>query len=336
MKIDFRIDILRNRVRIGMARCTAASINFRKEAEVCRGLKLTMSEIRMSKGIKFEMFSDRIRPVLIVNDAEEFFGVFMVISSPEKISRTGSVYELEAYDETMMLKQAAFTERTLYAAGTKYLTIINSLLTDCGFSEVIETDCAAVLPADIEIAPGETFLDTINSLLDGINYQHVHADSQGRIQIQPIADKQTADHVYSGHIIPPIERTTDIYDLPNVLIGKASTPDRTPLRYVKENNNPSSAISILKRGYKVTKTYEANNIADQATLEAYIDQQFYKASQITETVKVTTELEGDHEFGDTVQLKTDLLSGLFEEVEWSLSLGANGTMTHKLERKVFV
>ena len=341
MNLDFRIDLLRQRIKIGEARCTDADIRFNRDAEICRALKTKMSstDFRMSPGITFDKFTDRIRPVLFVGDKEYPLGVFMTIASPETMSDTGSMYELEAYDETMILKQAAFTSRTNYVAGTRYLYIVNQMLTECGFSEVVSVSNSAVLPAAIEIAPGTTYLEAINYFLDGINYQHVHADSRGRIILQPNTEKQTADHIYSdknGMIIPPISQTTDIYNLPNVLIGVASSPDRSVLTYKKENTDPNSQISIPRRGYRVVKKYQINNIADQATLKDYIDQKYLETSQITETVNMSTALEGGHEFGDTVQLRTSLISGLFNEIEWRISLGASGTMTHKLERKIFV
>ena len=338
MKYDFRIDLLKNRVKIGEARCVSANITFRKSAEVCRGLRMTISSdlFRMSPGIEFDMFSDRIRPVLIRDGVEEYFGIYMVIANPQNLSDTGSTYEIEAYDETMILKQAGYTQRTLYAAGTKYTAVIGAILTACGFTDVFMTDSDAVLPADVEIAPGKTYLEVINSFLDGINYEHVHADSFGRILIRPIVNKETADHVYTNRIIPPITRTTDIYKLPNVLVGMASDPDRNPLYCIRENTDPRSAISIPRRGYRVMETYNVRNIADQDTLEAYIEQKFLETSQITETVDMETSLEGNHEHGDSVQLKTALLSGLFNEIEWSVDFGVNGIMRHKLERRVFV
>lgn len=339
MRISFRVDILRQNVKIGTARATAVSVTFRKKSDVCRGLKTTISadSFRMSPGISFDTFNDRIRPVLIIDGREYSLGVFMAISAPKTLSDTGSLIDIEGYDETMILKQAAYTDRTNYPAGTKYLTIVNSILTECGFSQVVTVDSDAVLPMNVEIAPGKTYLETINYFLDGINYQHVHADGSGRILLQPNEEKTTADHVYSdqnGMIVPPISHTTDIYNLPNVLVGVASGPDRSPLSYVKENTDLNSQISIPKRGYKVVKIYDVNNVADQATLEAYIDQKYLDASQITETMNIETALEGGHEYGDTVQINTKLISGLYNEIEWSID--SKGKMKHTLERKVFV
>lgn len=339
MRVNFRVDLLRQNVKIGTARCTDVFVTFRKNAEVCRGMKITLAAdlFRMSPGVVFDMFNDRLRPVVVIDGREYSLGVFMTISAPKTLSDTGSLIEIEGYDETMILKQAAYTDRTNYAAGTKYITIVQSILTECGFSQVVAVDSDAVLPADVEVAPGKTYLDTINYFLDGINYQHVHADSSGRILLQPNEEKTTADHVYtdtSGMIVPPISHTTDIYNLPNVLVGVASSPDRTPLRYEKENTDLNSQISIPKRGYKVVKVYSVNNVADQATLEAYIEQKYLEASQITETLNIETALEGGHEYGDTVNVNTKLISGLFNEIEWSID--SRGTMKHTLERKVFV
>lgn len=352
MIYDFRIDILRNNIKIGEALCDAGLVRFDKRADVSLGLQLSMSadRIRMQKAVSgsgpaqtytFDMFSDRLRPVLIKNGIEYPLGTYMVMASPEKLSDTGSTYSVEAYDETMILKQAAFTERTNYTAGTRYLTVINSMLTACGFARVIENQTEAVLATDVEIAPGRTYLEVINEFLDGINYEHVHVDGKGNIYIQAIKDKMTADHIYSGKknmsIIPPITRTTDIYSLPNVITGVVSLPEMDePMVYTKENINPDSKISIPSRGYRVVKIINLNNIADESTLQSYIDQKYYEYSQITEQIEIDTTVEGNHSFGDTVQIDSDLISGLYNEIQWEIRLGSNGTMKHVLERKVFV
>lgn len=353
MIYNFRVDILRDNIKIGEALCDSGLVRFEKRADVSLGLQLSMSSerIRMQKAVsslgssaqsyEFNMFSDRLRPVLIKDGTEYPLGIYMVMASPEKLSDIGSMYSIEAYDETMILKQAAFTERTNYVTGTRYLNVINSMLTACGFSRVIEDPTDAVLATDVEIAPGRTYLDVINEFLDGINYEHVHADGNGNIYVQAIQNKQTTDHIYSDKknmsIIPPITRTTDIYSLPNVITGMVSLPEMDePLVYTRENVNPDSKISIPSRGYKVVKIYNLSNSADENTLKDYVDQKYYEFSQITEKVEIVTEVEGNHLFGDTVQLDTNLIAGLYDETEWEIRFDSDGTMKHALERKIFV
>ena len=353
MIYNFRIDVLRNYVKIGELYCSNCIIKFDKNAEVSKGLQLTVSadKEKMTKEYRaigsdpssftFNKFTDRIRPVLIRDDVEEYLGIYMVMASPEELTDIGSTYDLEAYDETMILKQACFTSRVNFTAGTKYLSVVNSLLTECGFTRVIEDPSDAVLSTDFEVAPGNTYLEVINSFLDGINYQHIHANNLGQIIVRSFDQTNEADHIYSDkknmRIILPIQRNTDIYSLPNVITGLCSIPELDdPISYTRTNTNPDSLISIPSRGYKVTKVYQLNNVADLATLKDYVDRKFLESTQVTETVKIQTALEGGHEYGDMVQISTDLLSGLFYENSWEMRFGVSGTMTHELERRVSV
>ena len=265
----------------------------------------------------------------------------MAVSMPESLSDIGSEIRLEAYDETMILKQAAFTVRKFFPAGDRYLDIINSLLTECGFANVLEVNTDAVLSTDVEFEPGTTYLHAINSLLDGINYEHVHADSEGNIVIHPVMQKTQGDHIYSDlknkRIVLPIKRTTDIYNLPNVITGIVSLPQMSePITYTKVNEDTASEISVQKRGYRVVQVLNLNNIADADTLKEYIDQKYLDACQVTEEVELQTAPEGGHEYGDYVQISTELISGLFYERSWQMNFGTGATMTHVLERKVFV
>lgn len=353
MQCDSRVDILRKGVKIGEVFCTSLLVKFNQNSDVCRAMQADLSEDNMvmskeysgigqaPKSYTFQKFTDRLRPVLIVDGREYFLGTFMAMATPEKLSDTGSMYRLEAYDETMILKQAAFTQRTLVSAGTPYITAIQTLLTACGFTSIITTANAATVTDDIEYAPGVTYLTAVNELLDGINYEHVHVDHAGNVILRPVQQKYTADHVYNDRknrlIQPPIERTEDIYSLPNVISAVVSLPqNQTPLVSIKENHNAESELSIERRGYRVVKVYKLNNIADQQTLDDYVNARFTEASQVTETVRINTPPEGDHEYGDTVQIDTALVSGLYVEMEWEISFSTTScSMRHRLERKVF-
>lgn len=351
MQFDYRIDILRSGIPIGEVRCSSAVIRFDKNADVTKGMQLVVSadDIPMNKVVSgigetptsfvFDMFSDRLRPVLIVDGQEYPLGVYMIMAAPMALSDIGSSYRLETYDETMILKQAKYTQRTNYTAGSSYLNVINSILTTCGFTKIMQDNTNATLTEDIEVAPDTSYLEVINQLLDGINYEHIHADNNGWIHLKKASAKAEVDHYYSasnGSIKLPITRTTDVYDLPNVITGIVSLPEQEePLYYTKENTDPNSAISIPRRGYRVTKVYRLRNIADLQTLKDYIDRKYLEASQITETVEIDTYCEGGHEFGDTVQIQTDLVAGLFNEIEWEMTLGPKGGMKHKVERRVF-
>ena len=340
--IDWRIDVLRNNVAIGTLKANQCELIFDSSAQVMRSGKITMPiNPTTAEGVEINLFSDRIRPAMLKDGQEYPLGKYMVVAAPESLSDAGSFMSIEMYDETMILKQARIDERVFFASGTSYQSAIEQILVSCGLTSYFFEDTAATLSEDREFPIGTMCLEIINKLLDEINYDHIHAGLDGVLYLTPKRQKQSADHVYTDRrpfgILKPIKRDTDIYSLPNVLIGVVSNPSlASPIVYKRENNDLNSQISIPARGYKVTKTYNLSNIATAEDLQAYIDAEFLKSTQMTETAEIETVPEAGHEFGDTVQIDTELISGLYVEVGWTMRLSVTENMTHKLERMVFV
>ncbi|MBO6262077.1 MAG: hypothetical protein J6N95_05665 [Bacilli bacterium] len=375
MIYDFKILITRKGIPIGRAFVESCNIRFDSEAEITRGIQLVMSADQMdmskvytqvedliyfdgsrkfngtwtfsgstytlSETFEFNLFTDRIRPIIIVGDTEYSFGDFMVIAAPKKISKLGSYYQIEGYDETMKLKQSALEERIFFGIGTKYLTAINQLLTSCGFTNILSDPSSATLQTDREFEQGETYISIINTLLSEINFNNVHMEADNYIYLTQKAKPTEPEFIYSDkhdfNIVGTITVDTDIYDLPNVLVGVASNPDQDePYVYKKINNDPLSLISVFNRGYKVVKVYNLSNIPSQQELINYIELKYLEATQTTEKVDITTELEPNHKYSSAIQIDTDELQGLFIEKAWQIKLGATTTMMHSLERKVYV
>lgn len=373
-RYKWRLDIIRKHVKIGEARLKSCSVDFVEDADVTRTMKAQVPIDGFElKGIRvkqdedviyfdgtrvfdgswcftsvtgswievkntFDMFSDRLRPVMVINDTEYNFGDYMVIAAPLEDDGKEYLYDIEAYDETMTLKQAALTERKYYAAGTDYLTVIGSMLTDCGLSKIIEDPTDAKITIDHEYAIGTPYLDIINELLEEINYSPIYAGPSGYIYLTQNATKSTADYVYNDNnstIVDSIKTDTDIYSLPNVVIGYVSSPDLpTVMKYKRVNDNPESVISTIRRGYNVVEAFELNDCPDAETLQLAVDNKFLESTQATETAQITTMPDGDHPFGSYVSLGQNGENTLFREVGWSIEFG--GKMTHNLERKAFV
>lgn len=370
----WRLDIIRKHVKIGEARVKSCNVDFVEDAEVTRTMKakvpvngFELEGIRIKQDEEliyfdgtrcfdgtwcfssvigkwlevnntFDMFSDRLRPVMIINGTEYNFGDYMVIAAPLENDGKEDLYDIEAYDETMLLKQAALTERKYFAAGTDYMTIIGSMLTDCGLSKVISEPTNAAITIDHEYAIGTPYLDIINELLDEINYSHIYAGQSGYIYLTQNATKTKADYVYDDNnstMIDSIETNTDIYSLPNVVVGFVSSPDiPTVLKYTRVNNNPKSVISTVRRGYNVVEAFELDDCPDLATLQLAVDNRFLQSTQATETAHIYTMPDGNHPYGCYVSLGQNGSNTLFREVGWSIEFG--GKMTHDLERKAFV
>lgn len=371
---DWRIDIIRKHVKIGEAKVKSCTVDFVEDAEVTRtmkaqipkdGFKLEGIRIKQDEELiyfdgtryfngtwcftsvtgkwlevenTFDMFSDRLRPVMVVDGTEYDFGDYMVIAAPLEDDGKEYLYDVEAYDETMTLKQAALTERKYYAAGTSYLNIIGSMLSDCGLTKVIEDPTDAEVTIDHEYAIGTPYLEIINELLDEINYSHIYAGRSGYIYLTQNGTKTTADYVYTDNnstIVDSISTDTDIYSLPNVVVGYVSSPDiPTVMKYKRVNDNPKSVISTVRRGYNVVEAFELDDCPDLATLQLAVDNKFLESTQATETAKITTMPDDNHPYGSYVSLGQNGENTLFREVGWSIEFG--GKMSHDLERKAFV
>ena len=373
-RYKYRIDIIRQHVKIGEAKVKSCTVDFIEDSDVTRTMKVQIPKngfeledtlIRQNEeniyfdGTKcfdgtwcfssvagkwlrvkneFDMFSDRLRPVMVIDDDEYNFGDFMVIAAPLTDDGKEYFYDIEAYDETMMLKQAALTERKYYAAGTDYLSIIGAMLTDCGITKVYEEQTDAQITIDHEYAIGKPYLEIVNELLNEIGYSPIYSGANGYLYLTHKLTKQIADYTYSddnSSIVDSIQMDTDIYSLPNVVIGFVSSPDLpTVMKYKRVNDNPKSVISTVNRGYNVVSAFELNDCPDLVTLQLAVDNKFLESTQATETITITTMPDGNHPYGSFVNLGQNGTNGLFREVGWSIEFG--GKMTHHLERKAFV
>jgi hypothetical protein len=152
------------------------------------------------------------------------------------------------------------------------------------------------------------------------------------------ADFKYTDRKHDGFLLDNIEEGTDIYNLPNVVIGVWSSPDADdPIVYKKVNDDPMSVISTISRGYRVVKRVELRNIASETELKDYVDRVAFEATQATETVSFTTIVEAGHEPNTAVQLDTEDIAGLFIETGWDMSISNTSySMKHTAERKIFV
>lgn len=343
MSYDFRVDILRNRAKIGELNTTSVRLNFDESKSVMKSMSIDMHGFRMSQStLTFDMFKDRLRPVLLIDGKESPLGIYMVVAAPRTITDTETYHTIEAYDETMLLKQACFEDRAFYAAGTTYLSIVENMLTSVGLGDVYAETSASSAPIDFEIAPGENYLDTINSILDAINFQHVYADANGTINLRRVKNPTAPQFTYKTaddfKLFPKLTESTDIYNLPNVIVGLYSSPDSdTPIVYKKVNDDPNSIISTMNRGYRVVKTVNLRSSSAETDLEDYVERIAFEAMQATESVEFSTAAEGGHEPNTAIQLDTENVRGLFVEKGWDMSISTGSfEMTHTAERKVFV
>lgn len=373
-RYDWRMDVIRNHAKIGEARIKECTVDFVENADVTRTMKVKIptdgfdidnifvkqDEILIyfdgtrcfdgtwcfssaggawvSTTNEVDLFVDRLRPIMIIDDVEYNLGDYMIISAPITDDGRERYYDIEAYDEVMVIKQSALRERKYYSAGTAYMTILSALIIDCGLTRILGDNTSAAITVDHEYAAGTPHLTIINELLDEIGYSHIYAGQDGNVFLSSKKTKFIPDYIYTENnstLTDTIQMNTDIYSLPNVIVGYTSNPDNnTVLRYEKVNSDPASAISTARRGYNVVEFIQLDDCPNLTTLQLIVNNKYMEVTQATETATITTMPDGLHAYGSYVSLGEGGENALFREVGWSIDF--NGKMTHSLERKAYV
>lgn len=306
------------------------------------------SAIKSSLGAKVihdpdvDWLSDSIRPFLHIDGVEYPLGVFRAGGCTTSKTAQGFVDDIDAYDGCFLLSENKTTNVLHLPAGELYTNVIGDLMQQSGIPLAMIASSGEVLQTDREDWDVGTPLLTIaNALLDEINYDEVWFDANGIAQAQPTKEASGSNikHRYSpkeAKVSREYSSTLDIYDTPNVFTVICSNPDfEEPMYATVENNSMNSPISIPRRGMRVVKVYQVNNIASQEALEEYAQILKYESMMASQTVTITTELEPGHGVGDTVALNLDEHQGIYVEEGWSMTLGAGQKMKHTLRRVIY-
>ena len=297
--------------------------------------------------------TDRLKPwagVVMLDGGTAWFplGLFLLSTSPRVADETSSVYRtVEAYDQTQVLIDDALTDRLTIPAGTNYITAISQQLTAAGIPAAFQnlSLTTKTLPQDRDWDIGTSRIQVINDLLDAINYFSLWFDENGVAQAIPYLAPTDApsEYVYQDDqrnvILPGIEQTLETFGVPNVWVIYTSEPEGAILRAEVQNDRLTSPTSIPRRGRKIVRPPELVEAADQATLDAKANRLKIEASQVYEQVTLTTPgmpFHGGNRDCYTLVYSDLGLSAKYAETEWEFPLNANGEMTHRLKRVVYV
>lgn len=364
MIYSYRVDILRNHIKIGEMNASDVQIHYDSTAEIKRSASITVSadEMIMSKTIAkvsdattitftlsknlysnsyseyefvFSTITDRLKPVVIINGVEYPQGIFMICSSPLKTEGKYSEYEFECYDETYILDQSKISDRIFIANGTTYIQAIENVLTGSSITSIMADSNSYVTHADREFSIGTKKIDVVNTLLSECNYEDIHTDENGYMHLSAKSTSISPKWIYRQNensiLSMQITKNQDIYSIPNVFVGVVTNPDVDQITAKKVNNYAGSPISTVNRGYELCEVYEFDDISTSAELTAYLNDKYTSSIMATETVSFTTAIDGSHNHKDQVQIETDKISGVYTEKTWDINF-SDGTMTHTAER----
>lgn len=331
-QIRFRYDILRGNTKIGEASVISCKIFYNSDAAIKR-----TATIEMLPG-DIDFVKDQIRAYMITNTEEKVLGTFLLASPNKKVSSATRTCSVEAYDRCLILKEDCFTERTFFAAGIRYDTVISSIITSAGISTFAIPQISVTLPVAREFEIGVSKLEAINELLDEINYNPIIADENGDFviseYIQPSLRTVTIEYLDDEFsiITADYESEADLFGIPNVFIARCDNPELEQEYYsVYVNDNPGSKLSTAYRGRRVVSDiYTPDYIESQEALDEYIKRKAAEESMIFDKVKVNTALNAEHGFRNVIRVRNGEIDGVYVEKSWEMELKAGALMTHNL------
>ena len=339
---SLRYDILRGQIKYAEARAVgpaAISMDIRRKIKQVFTGDLVLPN-------QMERLSGRLRPVLILNGVEYPLGQFLLTTTRQIREGGRCFYRCEGYDLCFLAQRTRVEKRPFFPAGERYTDRIQALLQQCGIQSAIVEDSDEIFATDREDWEiGTTVLDIVNNLLDEINYQSLWFDAAGNARIGPVWEPSVNHirHRYgpgqeNGYALvkEAYEREDDLFNVCNVFVVQCENPDRKEMmQAVSVNDDPASALSVLRKGRVMAPPVKLDNIASQSALQRYADLLRWRSMAAQEITVIHTALNPVHQCGDILALEGDLAPGVYEETGWAMELAPGGLMEHTLRRILY-
>jgi len=344
--INFRYALL-NEFDVPIADSLSVSGGSVRHASLSEIKRTAMFTLKETEFRDIDYSKERIQPYFRLQMTprdwlEWSLGIFL-ISSPVRKEQNGHVFrELNCDDSSVMLVEDKFTDRHLIRHGSNYVNAIRLILNSAKLQKINIESNDALTSRDIEFEIGMKKSEAVNDLLDAINYTSYHVDEAGYVTAKPYVSPSNtpAGMTYETDdlsvIAPGAENELDTFDIPNIFIAVATNPETDKsLKSKYTNNDPMSMLSTVRRGRNVVRFDELSDIADQATLDSYIQRIAFEASQVYDKVRFTTAAMPHHGYMDVLNIKHKILgiSERYSETAWEMNLNTGSVqMTHEVRR----
>lgn len=341
-QIKFRYDLLDKDGNFKKTLTTVidGQISMSAFADIKRTAKFTIKD-----DISIDWLSNCIQPFFMLKLGMDWLewplGVF-ILSSPKKQGNIIVTREVEAYDLSQILIDDKFADRYTINADTNYIAAIKALLQGAGITKINIQATDKVLSTAREFEIGTTKLSAINKLLSEINYTQLIVDEYGYFVSSQYRSpsERVAEYTYKDDnmsiLAHGMTEELDLFNVPNKWVVVLSNPELEPLSSVYENNNPNSITSTVSRGRTIVDFREVDNIADQESLDAYVQRIANNASQVYGYINFETAIMPHHSYSDVMNLEYSKLGivGKYSETNWTLPLQAGAMMQHQVRKVV--
>ena len=337
--VSVRYDLLRGHVKYGEAKgIGSAAVSMdrsRKIKTIFSGDLILPAEI--------DLFTDRLRPVLLRNGKEHPLGLFILTDTKVLWEKGSPFVQCEGYDLGYLVMRTRTEKRMFFAAGTRYTDVLQSLLQLCGIENLSMTASEKTLAthrSDWEM--GTSVLDIINQLADELGYESLWFDCEGTAQLHPQkqAEAECIDFWYGpgrqdGYLLTGEEgcRQEDLFERYNVVTVVCENPDLPQIMTATAvNDDPESIFSVQRMGRAMAPLVKVQNIPDEASLAQYAQRLLWEQIVSQETVQIKTTLGPICGCGAIIALEGGPVSGIYRAEGWTMELSYDGWMEHTLKR----
>ena len=337
-RVEYRYAAIRNGVELCPIQAVGAPrITMQSTAEIKTSIS---GSFVVPEEVDF--LTDTLRPYMVVDNEEHQLGEYVITSITEQRENGVTKMSVTGYDLGVKVKMATMQSGSFWRAGGNYIQRIEELLLSAGIQKVIADPSNAVFQSDYAAwETGESFLTIVNTWLQDAGYDSLWFDNSGaaRLTKYQVPSAGNATKIYTADEISVIKAqvtsTIDIYNAYNAWTVAVRNPEISTMIASAINDNPLSALSVQRLGYRYAPVIYLDNIADQKTLQDYVDKTKLQGMASTETVTWET-ANMPHEVGEIIVLEHPQLQGVFEETSWTMNLQAGATMTHTGKRLVYL
>lgn len=339
-KIRFRNELTdKNGIYLGDV-TASGTISCDSRADIGRAASLTINEI---KDINY--IDERIKCFMEASTPRGWLkyplGVFLISSPNRQNNGYRTMRDVECYDQSVILQEDKFTSRYYIPEGTIYTDVVTTIINGSGIINTRITSSDKTLSTDIEFEIGTSKLDAVNKLLSAINYNRLWFDADGNACSEPyvLPAIRTVEETYETNeesiIRPGVTESLDIFNCPNVIVRYVENPDVGELKSTYINDNPESVLSTVNRGRNIVDIESVSDIADQATLNSYVQRVAVEKS-VYGTLTFNTATMPHHDILNCLMINNkDIgINEKYIELAWELPIEVGGQMKHVCRKVV--
>lgn len=266
-------------------------------------------------------------------------GLFRLDFSDREYSPARSRITAKGMDVAYYLLNAKASAPVTVASGANIMAAIASEITSEGLSAAGLPAIAAAMPVSRTWAPKTSRWERIQDLCRALNYYTAWARADGSFASQERLDPsvEPSDVTYTTLqaprlVVSPYSTHEEGAGAVNRFAALIDEPTRTPAYALRQNNDPTSPVSIAASGNTVSQDYSSGILLDVTTAAAYAAFELQDAASRARRAVLRTALDPRRDVHETYTLNIGAIESeaRYRQLSWTLPLSIKGRMTHQL------